>query len=416
MLGVLKSLSMKDQELNKVVQIIDEVIDEFKENPEIIFEDDKERKILKYDSSLLQTFKPDTKKCIYKGCEKLAIENSHTIQKSTSIKLISENGHVLEPQADRKTGQVKISKIGINKASTFPGFCRDHERLFNKFEHARELSGSMDFILQIYRTVCREIILNQTNLNALKARKKQYLDFRNSKLRQEIETRLGDDFFDEDDSIKNFKFKNKDYRLSTLDEKINSIEGYLSGFLNEFHDQILKDLDISELKSTAIVVADLDIQLPVCLAGKGNFQFDSKSKHVNTIINVLPYEERTYVIMSSFKKHEQTLENYLQYFSCHPLTFISMIESWMVYGSDHWFIQPSTWKKIEPNYQQKIVDDLYDFSKNIIHEYEHSIFNDVKIEIINGMLASIDQVDPKAVELLKKEIPKLTCSNSILYP
>lgn len=78
---------------------------------------------------------------------------SHSVQKNTSLKAIAKKGHVLTMKT-MTSGEIsnkkhddsilKIEKIGINKASTFPGFCNHHDtELFRpvetrEWEHSRK--------------------------------------------------------------------------------------------------------------------------------------------------------------------------------------------------------------------------------------------------------------------------------------
>src|SRR5205823_2458669 len=46
-------------------------------------------------------------------------------------------------------------------ASTFPGFCEEHEQLFHEFEIAGSISSPRHIALQAFRTLCREITRKQ---------------------------------------------------------------------------------------------------------------------------------------------------------------------------------------------------------------------------------------------------------------
>ena len=55
------------------------------------------------------------------------IIHSHTVSKSGSLKKIAVNGHVLNFKPNINTlfetdGKLEIVQVGVNKASTFPGF------------------------------------------------------------------------------------------------------------------------------------------------------------------------------------------------------------------------------------------------------------------------------------------------------
>ena len=50
-----------------------------------------------------------------------------------------------KPEVDMQSDKpkMKIKKIGINDASTFPGFCSIHEQLFENFEKKGQLISRM---------------------------------------------------------------------------------------------------------------------------------------------------------------------------------------------------------------------------------------------------------------------------------
>jgi hypothetical protein len=51
-----------------------------------------------------------------------------------------------------------IIKQGYNEASTFPGFCEDHEKIFRELENKKEVASEVDCILQIFRSISREVV------------------------------------------------------------------------------------------------------------------------------------------------------------------------------------------------------------------------------------------------------------------
>ena len=81
--------------------------------------------------------KPRT--CIYQNCTSLSIKRSHSISKSNSLKLIADQGHVLQPVFDVFGSNFRLSMeaIGVNKASTFPGYCEAHENIFQRYENLK---------------------------------------------------------------------------------------------------------------------------------------------------------------------------------------------------------------------------------------------------------------------------------------
>jgi hypothetical protein len=95
-------------------------------------------------------------KCSYPDCDRITGISSHTIQKSGALRLISENGHVLCPRINKDNLHLTMESVGLNEASTFTGFCEEHEQMFT-FERNKTLATNEDYEQQVFRTVCREL-------------------------------------------------------------------------------------------------------------------------------------------------------------------------------------------------------------------------------------------------------------------
>lgn len=88
------------------------------------------------------------------------IVNAHTIQKTGGLTKIAQDGHVLRP--DPYTDPTEITRIGINKASTFTGFCEFHDdKLFAPIEKfPLKLTRRHAFLLT-FRVISRELFLKR---------------------------------------------------------------------------------------------------------------------------------------------------------------------------------------------------------------------------------------------------------------
>lgn len=398
--------------LNRIVAAFDKVMDNFVKDQESIFPDEKTRTILKYENAKAILAAWDKSNiCIYKGCKEKSIPRSHSIQKASSLKLISENNHVLAIEIDIHSGKLTTQKVGINIASTFPGFCKQHEALFSNFEADKELVSSEDFTLQLYRTVCREIVNKNYHIGVLEKRKEQYTSFRDKRIAEHLRKELGADFIEKHKiKLSTLKFTNLDYRMDKITNEIKKLKKDLDGFLYKFQSGIVNDILTKKSHKIYGTVLALDIELPICLAGCGNFQVTRKSKTINVdaILNVLPYPKKTYIIAAVLSKFRSELDMYISRFS-NPLETVNMVESWMLHGSDHWFIKPSVWDKIQPQFKEKILNDIWDFSKNIGHKYKYSILNDVKRLFLDIADKSDTQnIHPDLKQLLQEEKNKLT--------
>lgn len=376
------SRKMVDTE-KELVDIFDQVIDRFEEDLNIIFSSEMERKKFLFES-IRQKDKNwhMSKKCIVYGCDKPSIIKSHTIQKSGSFEVISENGHVLTPMFDRNTGQIDMSLVGINNASTFPGFCHEHELLFSNFEKKKELTCGKDFGLQIYRTICREMVVYKHSLEYNSDLLQSYIDLRNSKLSELIIAEANKRGINMD-SLKSIslKFSNSDYREMMIKSNLKKMKKHLKRFEKEFYYPFTKHLQGANTRQMFVwQIIQLDFVVPVCLAGIGNFGVSDKngSKDILSVLQVLPFSDRTFVVIFAPIKYEVYLSWYIGRYWKNDLDIVNNIETWMTYGTDHWFIKPSVWNRLLPEKSREILNAIWDTNKNIGNNFEGEIFSDLK--------------------------------------
>ncbi|WP_246167416.1 hypothetical protein [Sphingomonas piscis] len=95
-------------------------------------------------------------------CGSTAI-GSHTVQKNGGLKAIAEEGHVLTTfvgfeDIQKANGAPEPKRMGVNDASTFPGFCNKHDtELFAPIEGSSLNLGPKEAFLFLYRSHCLEL-------------------------------------------------------------------------------------------------------------------------------------------------------------------------------------------------------------------------------------------------------------------
>lgn len=383
------SESIIEIEKEIILEIFDNVISRFEQNSDIIYSSEKEiKKYLFENARDKDKIWRTSKQCMMYGCDNPSITKSHTIQKSGSLEIISENGHVLTPAFNRSTGQLEILPIGINYASTFPGFCNEHELMFSDFEKKKILTSGEDFSLQIYRTVCREMVIYKHNLEFYSSLLDSYIDFRNNRLMELILIEANKRNFNlEFLKTGKFNFKNTDFREIALIKQYKKMEKHFKQLEKDFYSSFTKHFQGVTKKDLFVwSVVELDIVVPVCLAGIGNFGIKdtnkSRTSNVLSVLQVLPFNDKTFVVMFAPVKHKKGLALYIDKYWQNDVDIINNIETWMTYGSDHWFIKPSVWNNILPEKQKEIINAIWDMDKNIGDRYEIGIFDDLKNHII----------------------------------
>ena len=101
------------------------------------------------------------------------IVNAHSIQRGRSLSEIAYDGHVYRITADFETlkknkGKLSCKKVGINKVSTFLGFCKKHDNeLFKKIDNYPLIPTNEQIFLYGYRSLCRELFVKENSLNII---------------------------------------------------------------------------------------------------------------------------------------------------------------------------------------------------------------------------------------------------------
>ena len=98
------------------------------------------------------------------NCSGEAIQ-SHSITRSGGLSEIAEEGHVMSLYADygvflRTQGDVEPRRVSVRKASSFPGFCAQHDSsTFAPVEQMPYSPCERHAFLTSYRALCRELFV-----------------------------------------------------------------------------------------------------------------------------------------------------------------------------------------------------------------------------------------------------------------
>jgi hypothetical protein len=248
-------------ELRGLLTAYDEAIEQFQSDHTVIFRSDAERNRLFY-AFLKRWAKAWSKPgpCMHDGCTKASIARSHTISLG-SIRLIAENGHVVTPQFGENG--LQVVPIGVHEASTFPAFCEEHELQFAAFEMKKEMTESEHFRLQAFRTVCREIYTKRYHRQKTEAMLADYRRLRDEFVIGRIKQAYAGA---KPVNFSGLRFENDPLEMKLV-EALDSIRIDLPE-LEKLYRGILDDLR-NDGKNVAMIVANFDMKLDVCLSGLG---------------------------------------------------------------------------------------------------------------------------------------------------
>ncbi|ALN20063.1 hypothetical protein HN51_04125 [Ectopseudomonas mendocina] len=160
----------------------------------------------------------------------------------------------------------------------------------------------------------------------------------------------------------------------------------------------------------AIKALQIDMAFPIALTGVGTFviKADACQSEVIALIGVVPQDSCTTLFIASAAANEQYLDDYLKYWCRHALGFLSMVESWMVNGTDQWFITPSVWSALSSERQEKILEKIISSEQNIGQDCNMSIFDELRKSIIRDTEAvNAGVTNPNGLAYMVNEKNKL---------
>ncbi|MGR6018023.1 hypothetical protein ACT7CU_00890 [Bacillus paranthracis] len=134
------------KKVNNFWDILNQIEDEFMEKGHI-FENERSdanafiQKYKKLSSKIIKT----PKTCMFPNCNKESIKRSHTIQNASSLERMAKKGHVFQPVWEDFSSNYQMDKIGVNNASVFTGFCKEHEEIFRNYETKKKMSEKVRF-------------------------------------------------------------------------------------------------------------------------------------------------------------------------------------------------------------------------------------------------------------------------------
>jgi hypothetical protein len=301
--------------------------------------------------------------CVYPGCAEQSIRASHTIQES-ALRLIAENSTLLTPSFDLGRGCPVMQEVGVGEASTFPGFCERHEMVFAEFEQNGGIRSGRDAELQLFRIVCRELVA--------KRREVEYFGSIIATQERMLHAHLLDRIRAHVDA--NFIARNPNLQITAT----NMVSGWIEHFKKvlqekagdmtfietELYPQAAKVLDGSD---SGLVWVRMTVvpRLPVALAGLAGFHVARHGvpDHVQLVVQAIPKIDGTEIIAAGRFAQQDCFGVLLESKPPKPERMLALLEGWMIYGTDHWFVAPRFWNSLPPDRQEGFARKLKRFPK-----------------------------------------------------
>lgn len=276
------------------------------------------------------------------GCSK-GIIRAHTIQKRTGLNLIAERGHVLsarDGQDDNKAFNLQL--VGVNKASTFRGFCSKHDTDIFKMAENRSNVDKISAFLLSYRALCYESYMKKVAVK----------------------------------TIRNFRDNMDRGKLFEAQVKIQQELSYFAHttHLGEFEHDRLKLIWDAELPNCGgpnfkWFAITFDGSIPLVASGSffpehdfGGNRLQPLSSPIGHLalmsFNILPFEGNTAAVfgwLDSKPQNSRFIESLRGIPSSH---LASSVVQFAFDTSDNLFVSPKWWKSLAPAPQQFLLEVL----------------------------------------------------------
>jgi hypothetical protein len=331
--------------------------------------------------------------CIFRECTNRSIKRSHSIQKSGALLAVSKNAVVLTPQLDLASGEMRLVERGIAQASVFPGFCAVHEALFEPFEQLRELNATEHVWLQIYRTICREVVRLEIEVGLADRLVADYASLRDRKLLDLMEKRLGQQWLKRHDVNLRHISLGGDPVLIRAQRKAEELRSTLAELKSEHLAEIEALVPGRLGEAVGPFGFTVNEILPVTLSGMGSFTaiVDESPRRVLALLGVFPNiaSNSTTLVMHGKAADLPVIDAYMKLVRT-PLDALSMVERWMIRGTDHWFLNPDIWPRKSPDGQEALLTEMLDEVRGITHEVEISLFDELRERLLHQLAGTLD--------------------------
>lgn len=297
--------------------------------------------------------------CMFPGCELQAIQ-AHAMSKENVLREIAEDGCLISPEPLRDDNEfyreIKFTKVGITKATTFKGFCLKHDGQFSSLDmHGIRTKG--DVFLQLYRSFAGIVFEDEAN--------------------RESARHAGDN--------ENFNY---DHELSKTISATRAlalcydlIEGY-----SEVNDALPADdrLELTPFSRSAgmnakVLIRRIGFPCPVAL--RTRIQLKAATHDFDTFVFVVPSKQSPMVIIVCdpldvnrwFRKVWT------------PISTLNFIESSMMFDGQ-WWLAPSVVEKWSTEKLKLIETDYWNFhDRHYLDEYDVSLLDDVRMKLCSDL-------------------------------
>lgn len=342
--------------------------------------------------------KNNNHRCMYYDCNKKAI-NSHAISQEISLRFIAVDGNMKCFKSNRNikldNGKTLIcTKEGISDASSFKGFCCDHDKIFNELDNTSIKATEKDILYQVYRSICFSVY--KTSFNEIQnelyyhfIKDKGYYEVMANLVKKDIEFDLQyKDRILHVNAIENILDELISKHISDQKTEHDILCEYKRVIENELlsnnYSNIIKTKDCIETTCDILCIfyKRIDIKIPVAML---NHHLLNINDYVNILLfTVVPYEDSTEIYWIFNKKSYTVMKKKWDIMINKYIHILNQIESSMMH-CENWYTHPNIINSMPEQKFNYIRDDIYfNTERSPFDEYDVSIFDDLRKEFLEN--------------------------------
>lgn len=305
--------------------------------------------------------------CLYPGCDCYAI-NSHSVPRAMLRKLSNDDNKVVtlsvfpEFKADGKI-DCEPEKVGVNNASIFEGFCREHDKeLFSCVEDKDvSIDNNEQMFFLLYRSVCREYLRANDSYEIMK------------KLFEKIPGEINSDEF-----LQLANFSNLYSNLCSLHWLRQNKIALDMMLANEQKEHLSDVFEIGRIEMDYIPLG-VNACISV-IAAKHDIHYEDVDIRKNELpffsFTSIPNQSSDRLFLYYFCKKDQAkmLKPFLRYWeSSDKVEQQAFVTDTIIRNSENFYLGPDFWDSIPEKDKKKILDIFYHTVKDKLYELDNDL-------------------------------------------
>lgn len=274
------------------------------------------------------------------------IIHAHTVSKSSSLKKISRKSHVygLLPDIfkfDKGGGRIEPELIGINKASTFTGFCSEHDKkLFSSFEDREFNLEKEQIFLLSYRSISAEHFkksAQQENLDILK---------NGDRGRSKEEQKMLQEFVAAYEYTLGLGVRDSNHHKTEFDQRL------VQKNYDDINACVIEFDKVLPIQCSSILFPEIDF------SGKDIQSLADFDKTLDLVcFSILSEGDKSYAILSWLKESAESCEKLVDSFTqLSKQDQVSAIFKFALFSFENIYMEPNWWESLSETTKTYILD------------------------------------------------------------